>query len=375
MKNIWCWRCRKMVPMLDEHEYAEVESTLKKYQALFPSVRDDQKEYNRMLREMEDKLEDIHRRIIGKRPKDTDTVIHHRASIYGPPCPSCGKELRTPAASRCFECGWKKEQDPSTQPSSSNAIYTASDVERWQQVLRESLPKALADCRSGQPGPWGDYGLSRLSLQYKDVAFTAAAQGQWSKAMGYFAASCSVMAVLYEQFASGKNIDPEYLSMANWTFLLQAHAANSPSVAARFAQVFDLKYASDKRTMSTEGAIYLGTALRYLSEGQVDAARAALGKKPPKGSTLDLAIIACLAAIARLDEAAFASDLARAALAWQNHAREHWRGQPASVCFDGGVGLVRLAERVWKKAVLPNIAGIPDEMLGDCRPEPIATGL
>ena len=31
-------------------------------------------------------------------------VAHHIISHYGPPCPNCGKVLRTAIASRCFEC-------------------------------------------------------------------------------------------------------------------------------------------------------------------------------------------------------------------------------------------------------------------------------
>lgn len=32
-------------------------------------------------------------------------ILRHRLSLVGPPCENCGKELRTPLAKKCVECG------------------------------------------------------------------------------------------------------------------------------------------------------------------------------------------------------------------------------------------------------------------------------
>lgn len=82
MKVLWCWRCKMKLPMLDESEFALVESKTRQ-EALA--------EFNRLT---------------GFNETNINAVWHHRISLYGPPCPQCGKVLRTPVAFKCFECGY-----------------------------------------------------------------------------------------------------------------------------------------------------------------------------------------------------------------------------------------------------------------------------
>jgi len=42
----------------------------------------------------------------GTEETNPNAVWHHVASQYGPPCPECGKPLRTPRARLCAACGW-----------------------------------------------------------------------------------------------------------------------------------------------------------------------------------------------------------------------------------------------------------------------------
>ena len=101
MKKQWCWRCRIDVLMLDENEFARVTSHASKMDRCKAMLD----EYNR---------------ITGFDETNWNAVWHHRLSIYGRPCQRCGKVLRTPAASKCFECGHVQTASIVRRPSETN---------------------------------------------------------------------------------------------------------------------------------------------------------------------------------------------------------------------------------------------------------------
>ena len=90
MKVQWCWRCKMDIPMLDEEEWAQVMASRTSDAGKHNMLQAILSEYNRLT-------------AFGE--TNPSAVWHHRISIYGPPCPRCGKVLRTPVAYKCFECG------------------------------------------------------------------------------------------------------------------------------------------------------------------------------------------------------------------------------------------------------------------------------
>jgi len=76
--------------MLDDEEFSLVMSKQDRHE-LKPKVR-----FALCLDEYE--------RITGLRMTNPNALWHHKFSLYGPPCKSCGKPLRTPQAKLCGSC-------------------------------------------------------------------------------------------------------------------------------------------------------------------------------------------------------------------------------------------------------------------------------
>jgi len=106
MQVMWCWRCKQEMPMLDEAEYAEIarlhsESTLaaKEYRRQSDTTLADTP-----LRDFFAPVYAHYEQLTGVREQDHDEILHHRISLYGPPCNQCRKPLRTPKAKLCGAC-------------------------------------------------------------------------------------------------------------------------------------------------------------------------------------------------------------------------------------------------------------------------------
>ena len=95
------------VPMLDEGEFAEVG---KLYSEGLSTTKEFRRKHNLPLSEcpMEElfrPVREAYEQITGMVESNHNAVMHHRISIYGPPCEHCGRPLRTPRASFCAACG------------------------------------------------------------------------------------------------------------------------------------------------------------------------------------------------------------------------------------------------------------------------------
>ena len=56
-------------------------------------------------------VREAYERMTGLGESHHNAIMHHRTSIYGPPCEHCGKPLRTPRASFCAACGQGRDSD------------------------------------------------------------------------------------------------------------------------------------------------------------------------------------------------------------------------------------------------------------------------
>jgi len=94
------------MPMLDEQEFAEIAPL---FQAGVRSVKDYRKETVAALKdapfaERYAPLLTRYMEMTGYSETNPNAVMHHRLSLYGPPCSKCGKPLRTPTAKLCGSC-------------------------------------------------------------------------------------------------------------------------------------------------------------------------------------------------------------------------------------------------------------------------------
>ena len=103
MKNLWCWRCKMEVPMLNTEEYL---TASKLYRSGFEKGKCNMTRTQRFK-----ELLDYYYELTGVKLTNPNAIMHHRIDLYGPPCENCSKPYRTSKASFCAACGHKRKSN------------------------------------------------------------------------------------------------------------------------------------------------------------------------------------------------------------------------------------------------------------------------
>ena len=113
MEMMYCWRCDREVAMLDEAEFEQLSGVLSQ---CLTNVKAFREKHSVPLHEVDLPAQykpalDCYESLTGVKESNHEVLRHHRVSLYGPPCPSCGLPLRTPKASTCPKCGWSNQHE------------------------------------------------------------------------------------------------------------------------------------------------------------------------------------------------------------------------------------------------------------------------
>jgi hypothetical protein len=94
------------MPMLDEGEFASIAEL---YREAFSANKEYRQRWGIPLEHatIDDRFLPVRLRyehLTGIKDCHQNAIMHHRISMYGEPCESCGKPLRTPSAKFCGAC-------------------------------------------------------------------------------------------------------------------------------------------------------------------------------------------------------------------------------------------------------------------------------
>ena len=95
-----------IIPMLEDSEWELVAPLFENPVA---KIKEYRQAHDISLREAQQRFAqpilDKYRELTGFNETNISAIWHHRVSLYGPLCTSCGKPLRTPKAKFCAACG------------------------------------------------------------------------------------------------------------------------------------------------------------------------------------------------------------------------------------------------------------------------------
>lgn len=237
------------------------------------------------------------------------------------------------------------------------ALYSQADVERWgtqnakkRQMLERRLGTKWSDATDAQ-------GLSMLSLSLEDEGYTAIALGKRDEAIRSFHNAVSARAKLLDMGRQGISGAESYIRTGYFQTLLESLAIGDDSLTAQFVAVFDVDGIAAQA--SPPDSTYIARVLKALAQGNQEDAKHVLATPPPDVDPQFVGYVECSKAIAEGRYSELEGELRLAAQEWERFVRKDSLGQPQSACFMGGLGLLRLAEKVWQLRLVVTVEHIP----------------
>lgn len=232
-------------------------------------------------------------------------------------------------------------------------FYSHEDAVRWDQADQGSIDvhrEKLAGL--DLPPHKYDFHLNMLSLAYHSQGMTDIAKGNFEKAINSFRASVETKSKIYERYEKGQGTRAP--NAGDFQSLLVAFVTNDDELISRFL----FHFRADK---GTPGSIFLGGLLKSIAMNDMQAVKAILLQKRPRFEPQFVGYAECLDAISNKDSQGFVNALNLASESWAKWASKTVEGLPDSVCFIEGVGLIRLAERVFGNSTDISNEHIPRE--------------
>jgi len=196
-----------------------------------------------------------------------------------------------------------------------------------------------------------------LSLSLQDEGYTAIALGKRDEAIRSFHNAVSVRVKLLDMGRQGISGAESYIRTGYFQTLLESLAIGDDSLTAQFVAVFDVDGIAAQA--GPPDSTYIARVLKALAQGKQEDAKHVLATPPPDVDPQFAGYVECLKAIAEGRYSELEGELRRAAQAWERFVRKDSPGQPQSACFMGGLGLLRLAEKVWQRRLKVTVEHIP----------------
>lgn len=195
-KNLHCWRCKTLIPMLDEREWALMSPALTK---TIEDIQAYRRQTGASLAECPPQTSAcrLYARLTGFVETHPNAVWHHRAADCGPFCRHCRYPLRTARASFCAGCGTPVQPASAENEAASASWSVEHGVDarvfgpsRHQvlAVLSQALGPLIAQAHdSGDPHTYLCAGahVSLIALDGEQIGVSVYRSERWAKSADF----------------------------------------------------------------------------------------------------------------------------------------------------------------------------------------------